>query len=125
MQHARDDSAAFLRESLDLCERSKDVTSRPDAPSRRRPWLQSMVALAVATFIGWGCLMGASEVVESLRTGVLNNRKGPDILAAEQPVIYWALIGFYTAATLTAAGLGLLVLAIAVRDLIGARGSDR
>lgn len=84
-----------------------------------------MVALAVATFIGWGCLMGASEVVESLRTGVLDNRKGPDILAAEQPVIYWALISFYTAATLTAAGLGLLVLAIAVRDLIGARGPDR
>jgi len=84
-----------------------------------------MQALAVAALIGWGCLMGATEVVESLRTGVLNNRKGPDILAAEQPVFYWALIGFYTAATLTAAGLALFVLAIAVRDLIGARGPDR
>ncbi|MEJ1170087.1 hypothetical protein [Variovorax sp. CCNWLW235] len=84
-----------------------------------------MQALAVVALIGWGCLMGATEVVESLRTGVLNNRKGPDILAAEQPVFYWALIGFYTAATLTAAGLALLVLAIAVRDLIGARGPDR
>jgi len=101
------------------------VTGRPDDPSRRRPWLQSMAALAVAALIGWGCLMGATEVVESLRTGVLNNRKGPDILAAEQPVFYWALIGFYTAATLTAAGLALLVLAIAVRDLLGARGPDR
>jgi len=57
--------------------------------------------------------------------GAQQPQKGPDILAAEQPVIYWALVGFYTAATLTAAGLGLLVLAIAVRDLIGARGSDR
>jgi len=84
-----------------------------------------MQALAVAALIGWGCLMGATEVVESLRTGVLNNRKGPDILAAEQPVFYWALIGFYTAATLTTAGLALLVLAIAMRDLIGARGPDR
>ncbi|PIF78821.1 hypothetical protein CLU95_6020 [Variovorax sp. 54] len=84
-----------------------------------------MQALAVAALIGWGCLVGATEVAESLRTGVLNNRKGPDILAAEQPVFYWALIGFYTAATLTAAGLALLVLAIAVRDLIGARGPDR
>ena len=84
-----------------------------------------MQALAVAALIGWGCLMGATEVVESLRTGVLNNRKGPDILAAEQPVFYWALIGFYTAATLTAAGFALFVLAIAVRDLIGARGPDR
>jgi len=101
------------------------VTSRPDAPSRRRPWLQSLAALAVATLIGWGCLMGATEVVESLRTGVLNNRKGPDVLAAEQPVLYWALIGFYTAATLTAAGLALLVLTVAVRDLISARGPDR
>ena len=63
-------------------------------------------------------------MVESLRTGVLNNRKGPDILAAEQPIFYWALIGFYTAATLTAAGLALLVLAVTVRDFISARGSD-
>ncbi|MCY1370318.1 hypothetical protein D3C87_869490 [compost metagenome] len=84
-----------------------------------------MAALAVAALIGWGCLIGATEVVEGVRTGVLNNRKGPDILAAEQPVLYWALIGFYTAATLTAAGLALLVMAIAVRDLIGARGPDR
>lgn len=84
-----------------------------------------MAALVVAALISWGCLMGVTEVVESLRTGVLNNRKGPDVLAAEQPVVYWALIGFYTAATLTAAGLALLVLAIAVRDLIGARDPDR
>lgn len=84
-----------------------------------------MAVLAVAALIGWGCLVGATEVVESLRTGVLNNRKGPDILAAEQPVLYWALIGFYTAATLTAAALALLVLAIAVRDLIGAGRPDR
>lgn len=84
-----------------------------------------MVALAVAALIGWGCLMGATEVVESLHTGMLNNRKGPDIFAAEQPLLYWALIGFYTAATLTAAGLALLVLAIAMRDLIGAKNSDR
>ncbi|MFY0479536.1 hypothetical protein [Achromobacter marplatensis] len=84
-----------------------------------------MVALAVAALIGWGCFVGATEVVESLQTGVLNNRKGPDIYAAEQPLLYWALIGFYTAATLTAAGLALLVLATAMRGLMGARGSDR
>lgn len=84
-----------------------------------------MAGLAVAALIGWGCLVGATEVVESVRTGVLNNRKGPDILAAEQPVLYWALIGFYTAATVTAAGLALLVMAIAVRDLIRARSPDR
>ena len=100
------------------------MTGRLDAPGRRRPWLGSIAALGVAALIGWGCLVGATEVVEGLRTGVLNNRKGPDILAAEQPVFYWALIGFYTAATLTAAGLAFLVLAITVRDFIGARSSD-
>ncbi|WP_422098461.1 hypothetical protein [Variovorax sp.] len=84
-----------------------------------------MAALVVAALIGWGCLVGAIEVVESLRTGVLNNRKGPDVLAAEQPVVYWTLIGFYTTATLTAAGLALLLLAIAVRDLVGARDPGR
>ena len=100
------------------------MTGRLDAPGRSRPWLGSIAALGVAALIGWGCVIGATEVVESLRTGVLNNRKGPDILAAEQPVFYWALIGFYTVATLTAAGLALFVLAITVRDFIGARGSD-
>ncbi|MFC4278310.1 hypothetical protein [Achromobacter aloeverae] len=84
-----------------------------------------MAALAVAALIGWGCFVGATEVVESLHTGVLDNRKGADILAAEQPFLYWALIGFYTAAILTAAGLALLMLAIAIRGLIGARGPDR
>lgn len=83
-----------------------------------------MAALAVAALIVCGCLTGATEVAEGLRTGVLNNRKGLDIHAAEQPVIYWSLIGFYTAATLTAAGLALLVLTIALRDLIGAKGPD-
>ena len=97
----------------------------PNTASRRRPWLQSTAALAIAALIGWGCIIGAAEVVESLRSGVLNNRKGPDILAAEQPVLYWALISFYMAATLTAAGLALLVMAIAVRDLIRAQGADQ
>ncbi len=83
-----------------------------------------MAALVVAAVIGWGCFMGATELAESLRTGVLNNRKGPDVLAAEQPLVYWVLIGFYTTATLTAAGLALVVLAIAVRDLIGVRAPD-
>ena len=100
------------------------MTGRLDAPGRRRLWPGSIAALGVAALIGWGCFIGATEVVESLRTGVLNNRKGPDILAAERPIFYWALIGFYTAATLTAAGLALLVLAVAVRDFIGARDSD-
>ncbi|RZL64828.1 MAG: hypothetical protein EOP81_06990 [Variovorax sp.] len=84
-----------------------------------------MAALAIAALIGWGCVIGATEVVESVRSGMLNNRKGPDILAAERPVLYWALLCFYTAATLTAAGLALLVLATAVRDLMGARGPER
>jgi len=101
------------------------VTGPSDIPSRRRSWLPSLAALAVATLIGWGCLMAATEVLEGLRTGALDNRKGADILAAEQPVFYWALIGFYTAATLTAAGLALLVVAVAVRDLLGARGADK
>jgi hypothetical protein len=84
-----------------------------------------MAAIAAAALIGWGCLIGATEVVESVRTGELNNRKAPEILAVEQPVRYWGLIGFYTAATLTASAFALLLMAIAVRDLIGARGPDR
>ena len=101
------------------------MTGRPNVQQRRRPRRASIAALVVAALIGWGCVVGASELLDSLRTGVLDNRKGPDVVASDRPVLYWALIGFYTTATLTAAGLALLLSAIAVRDLISASGPDR
>lgn len=101
------------------------MTGRPHAGPRPRRWLRSIAALGVAALIGWGCFVGTSELLDSLRTGVLDNRKGPDVVALDRPVLYWALIGFYTAAMLTAVGLALLLSAIALRDLRSVSGADR
>ncbi len=101
------------------------MTDGPTVQRRRRPWLQSLTTLFVAALIGWGCLIGASELLDSLRTGVLDNRKGPDVFAMDRPFLYWALFGFYTAATLTAACLALLLSVIAVRDLMFRMGPGR
>ncbi|MDQ7957856.1 MAG: hypothetical protein RET84_18235 [Pseudomonadota bacterium] len=101
------------------------MTGGSTVQRRRRPWRQSLTTLIVAALIGWGCLIGASELLDGLRTGVLDNRKGPDVVAADRPLLYWALFGFYTVATLTAACVALFLSVIAVRDLVRRTGPGR
>ena len=88
----------------------------------RFAWIKSILTLAIAFLIGWFCVIGGREIVESVDVGVLNNRKGPDVLLADQPVIFWGLVGFYTASVVTGAGLAILLSGIAIRELIGRRG---
>lgn len=101
------------------------MTGGSTVQRRRRPWRQSLTTLIVAALIGWGCLIGASELLDGLRTGVLDNRKGPDVVAADRPLLYRALFGFYTVATLTAACVALFLSVIAVRDLVRRTGPGR
>nr|WP_314433142.1 hypothetical protein [uncultured Brevundimonas sp.] len=88
---------------------------------RRFAWLSPLVTLAIAVLIGWGCVIGAREVLQGLDVGMLNNRRGPDVYLVERPVIFWALIVFYTTAVVVSAGMAVLLAAIAVRSLFGRR----
>lgn len=88
----------------------------------RFAWVGSVATISIAVLIGWFCLIGGREIVESVDVGVLNNRKGPDVLLADRPVIFWGVIGFYTASIVTGAGLAILLASIAVRELTGRRG---
>ena len=84
-------------------------------------WLSPLVTLAIAGLIGWGCVIGAREVLHGLDVGMLNNRKGPDVYLVEHPMIFWALIVFYTTAIVVSAGMAVLLAAIALRGLFGRR----
>ena len=85
-------------------------------------WIGALVALAVAGLIGWGCVIGAREVLHGLDVGMLNNRKGPDVYLIQRPMIFWALIVFYTTAVVVSAGMAVLLAGIALRNLFGRRG---
>lgn len=88
---------------------------------RRVAWLSPLVTLTIAVLIGWGCVIGAREVLHGLDIGMLNNRKGPDVHLIERPVIFWALIVFYATAIAVSAGMAVLLAAIALRGLFGRR----
>ena len=69
------------------------VVNRPE----KSGWIKPILTLAIAILIGWFCVIGAREIVQSLDAGVLNNRKGPDVLLADRPLLYWSVVGFYVA----------------------------
>ena len=86
-------------------------------PAAPRAWFNAIPKLAIAALIAWFCVIGAREVFEGVDAGVLNNRKGPDVLASEQPIVFWALIVFYSTAVVVGAGLALLLASIGVRGV--------
>ncbi len=88
----------------------------------RPGWISALVTLAIAVLIGWGCVIGAREVLHGLDVGMLNNRKGPNVYLVERPVIFWALIVFYTTAIVVSAGMSVLLAGISLRSLFGRRG---
>jgi len=89
---------------------------------RGRGWFGALVTLAIAGLIGWGCVIGAREVLHGLDVGMLNNRKGPDVYLIQRPMIFWSLIVFYMTAIVVGAGMAVLLAAIALRGLFGRRG---
>lgn len=89
--------------------------------ARRFSWFSSILTLAIAVLIGWGCVIGAREVLHGLDVGMLNNRKGPNVYLIERPIIFWALVVFYTTAIVVSAGMAVLLAAIALRSLFGRR----
>ncbi len=93
------------------------VVNRPE----KSGWIKPILTLAIAILIGWFCVIGAREIVQSLDAGVLNNRKGPDVVLADHPVLFWSVVGFYVASVAAGAGLAVLLASLAIRDLVGRR----
>lgn len=91
------------------------VVNRPE----KSGWIKPILTLAIAILIGWFCVIGAREIVQGLDAGVLNNRKGPDVLLADRPLLFWSVLGFYVASVAAGAGLAVLLASLAIRDLVG------
>ncbi len=86
----------------------------------RRPgvwtWLSNLLA---GGFIGWFAVMGGLDLWRSLQAGRFLNRRGPDVVLHDAPLVFWALSGFYSLAVLSAAGVSIVCLLIAHRDATG------
>lgn len=82
-----------------------------------RPWRSLGEFLAVA-FLGWIVWASVSGLAEVLHKGTIRNRRGPDIDVSENPLVFWALSGFFGLGTLLASGLAVFCLWIAFSNLI-------
>lgn len=80
---------------------NQSMPARPK--SKRRLVLDAVIFLILAVVMGWAALGRAEE-------GRISLRSWPDVLAAEQPGLFWALIAGHW--LIVAIGLGLSGLAI-------------
>jgi phosphotransferase system glucose/maltose/N-acetylglucosamine-specific IIC component len=93
------------------------VVTRP-GPSG---WIKPILTLVIAILIGGCCVIGAREIVQSLDAGVLNNRKGPNVVLADRPLLFWSVVSFYVGSVAGGAGLAVLLAGLAIRDLVERR----
>lgn len=89
--------------------------------ARRLSAASAALAIAVVVAIGWGCRISVQEILKGIETGVLLNRKAPDVHVANNPIMFWALIAFYSVAVLTAVGAAAYLLMIVAKGLFGRR----
>ena len=88
--------------------------------AERRPGVLSRLATLMAGgFIGWCAVMGGQDLWRGLQAGRFLNRRGPDVVLEDAPLVFWALSGFYGLAVLLAGGLSIVCLLIALRDATG------
>lgn len=61
-------------------------------------------------FLGWLFYMGVEGLWRVLHTGTIKNRRGPHIDVSENPLVFWALSGFFGAGILIVGGLAVICL---------------
>ena len=64
----------------------------------------------VAGFFCWLVWAGAHALVSVIQDGRIDNRRGADIYMSDNPVIFWALSGFFALGVILATGLALICL---------------
>ena len=64
----------------------------------------------VAGFFCWLVWAGVQALAGVIQDGRIDNRRGPDVYASDDPIIFWALSGFFAFGLILATGLALICL---------------
>ena len=64
----------------------------------------------VAGLLCWLAWAGAHALVGVIQDGRIDNRRGADVYVSDNPVIFWALSGFFALGAILVAGLALICL---------------
>ena len=90
---------------------------RPNTGATTIGWRSAAASLGASAFLGWCAFEGARGLLRIWASGMIRNRRGPDVTLDADPLVFWGLSGFYGAGILLAGGLALLCLLIAVHSL--------
>lgn len=89
---------------------------------RRSQTAQKIGAGLVAGFLCWLVWAGVHALAGVIQGGRIINRRGPDVYMSDDPVIFWALSGFFAFGVILVTGLALICL---LHWLLLFRRSDR
>lgn len=64
----------------------------------------------VASFLCWLVWAGVRALLTIVQEGRIAGRRGPDVYMSEDPIIFWALSGFFAFGVILATGLALICL---------------
>ena len=64
----------------------------------------------VAGLLCWLVWAGAQGLVSVIQNGRIVNRRGPDVYMSDNPIIFWALSGFFALGVILMTGLALICL---------------
>lgn len=64
----------------------------------------------VAGLLSWLVWAGAQGLVGVIQNGRIVNRRGPGVYMSDNPIIFWALSGFFALGVILMAGLALICL---------------
>ncbi len=64
----------------------------------------------VAAFLCWLVWAGAQGLAGVIQNGRIVNRRGPDVYMSDNPIIFWALSGFFALGVILMAGLAFICL---------------
>lgn len=84
------------------------------SPSKIRQALKDIPVAGALIWLTGACGLG---LWRNMERGWIRNRRGPDIDVSENPLVFWALNGFFGLGTILVGGLAALCIWIAVTNL--------
>lgn len=93
----------------------KTVNDLPERSGMK--WKKAVSGLLAGGLLSWCVFQGVRGLFQILEQGWIRNRRGPDIDVRENPLVFWALNGFFGLSILLAAGLAVICLYSVLQSL--------